>query len=87
MGDYSGDAGLLFQCSHNGYQGLLAFFGVRGWEPLDHEDDAVNEWRMKTSVQVLPDDFRFATFDTGGCLQMALGVKREWEKRNGGGKD
>ena len=31
--------------------------------------------------------FRFATFDAGCRLQMALGVKRKWKKRKDGGKD
>jgi hypothetical protein len=66
---------------------LLAFLRIRGWESLNHHDHAVNEWRTKTTGQLLPDTFRFATFDTGCRLQMALGVKREWKKRNGGGKD
>jgi hypothetical protein len=42
---------------------------------------------MKATFQLLPDTFRFAAFDTGCRLQVALGVKREWKKRNGGGKD
>jgi hypothetical protein len=42
---------------------------------------------MKTSDQLLLDHFRFATFDAGRRLQMALGVEGEWEKRNNGYKD
>jgi hypothetical protein len=42
---------------------------------------------MKPSGQLLRDNFRFATFDAGCRLQMAPGVKREWKKRNDGGKD
>jgi hypothetical protein len=42
---------------------------------------------MKTTGQLLPDRFRIATFDPGCRFQMALGVKREWKKRNDGGKD
>jgi hypothetical protein len=37
--------------------------------------------------QLLRDSFRFAAFDAGCRLQMALGVKRKWKKRNDGGKD
>src|ERR1700733_14520405 len=42
---------------------------------------------MKTTDQLVPDSLRFATFDAGCRLQMALGVKRERKKRNDGGKD
>jgi hypothetical protein len=42
---------------------------------------------METSAQFLLDTFRVATFDSGRRLQMALSVKREWKKRNDGGKD
>ena len=37
--------------------------------------------------KLLPDSLRFAPFDTGCRLQMALGVKREWKKRYDGSKD
>ena len=60
---------------------------IRGRESLNHQDHAVNEWRTKTAGQLLPDSLRFAAFDAGCRLQMALGVKREWKKRNDGGKD
>jgi hypothetical protein len=30
---------------------------------------------------------RFATFDAGCSLQMALGVKRKWKEGKDGGKD
>jgi hypothetical protein len=42
---------------------------------------------MKTSRQFLRDTFRFAAFDAGCGLQMALGVKGKWKKRKDGGKD
>jgi hypothetical protein len=42
---------------------------------------------MKTTGQLLPDCFRFTTFDAGCRLKMAFGVKREWKKRNDGDKD
>ena len=41
-----------------------------------------NEWSSSCA-----DNFRFAAFDAGCRLQMALGVKGEWKKRNDGGKD
>ena len=66
---------------------MLAFLRIRRRKSLDHQDHAVNEWRTKTIGQLLPDSFRLATFDTGCRLQMALGVKREWKKCDGGGKD
>jgi hypothetical protein len=87
MGDDAGDAGYISEGRYDCCQGLLTLFGVRGWESLDHQDHAVNERRTKTSVQLLPDSFGFAAFDTGRRLQVALGVKREREKRDGGGKD
>jgi hypothetical protein len=42
---------------------------------------------MKTSFQLLPDSFRFAAFETRRSFQMALGMKREWQKRNDGCKN
>ena len=42
---------------------------------------------MKTGDQLLLDHFGFAAFDVSCRLQMALGVKGEWEKRNDGYKD
>jgi hypothetical protein len=42
---------------------------------------------MKTTDKLLPDGLRFTPFYTGCRLQMALGVKREWKKRNDNGKD
>src|SRR5271170_1060329 len=87
MGDDSGDAGFLSQSGDNGRERLLAFLRISGWESLDHQDYAVNEWRTKASGQLLPDTLGFAAFDTGRRLQMALGVKREWKKRKGGGED
>jgi len=35
----------------------------------------------------LPDSFSLAAFDTGRGLEVTLGVKREWEKCNGGCED
>ena len=87
MGDDSGHAGFLSQPSNDGCQGLLALLRIRGWEALDYQDHAINEWRTKTTGQLLPDAFCFAAFDTGRSLQMALGVKRKGKKRNDGGKD
>jgi hypothetical protein len=66
---------------------LLALFRVRQWESLNHQDHAVNEWRTKTTSQFLRNRFRFATFDAGCGLQMALGVKGKWKKRKDGRKD
>jgi hypothetical protein len=66
---------------------LLTFLRIRGWEALDYKDDAVDEWRTKTTGQLLLDCSRFATFDAGCRLQMALGVKREGEQRNDGYED
>ena len=87
MGNDSGDAGFFSQSRHDGCQRLLAFLGIRGREALNHQDDAIHEWRAKTAYQLLPDSFRFAALDTGCRLQMALGVKREWKKRYDGAKD
>jgi hypothetical protein len=42
---------------------------------------------MKTTAQLLLDGLRLAPFDAGRRLQMALGVEREWKKRNNGSKD
>jgi hypothetical protein len=42
---------------------------------------------MKTTAQLLLDGLRLAPFDAGCRLQMALGVEREWKKRNNGSKD
>jgi hypothetical protein len=42
---------------------------------------------MKAAAQLLPDSFRLAPFNAGCRLKMALGVKREWKKRNDGDKD
>jgi hypothetical protein len=42
---------------------------------------------MKTTAQLLLDGLCLAPFDAGCRLQMALGVEREWKKRNNGGKD
>ena len=66
---------------------MLALVRIRRRESLNHQDHAVNEGRMKTTGQLLRDTFRFATFDAGCSLQMALGVKRKWKKRKHGGKD
>ena len=66
---------------------MLALLRIRGWESLNHQDHAVHEWRTKTTGQLLRDNFRFATFDAGCSLQMALGVKRKWKKRKDRGKD
>ncbi len=65
---------------------LLALVRVCWWQPLNHQDHAVDEWRTKTSRQLLRDNFRFAAFDAGRGLQMALGVKRKWKKSKDGGK-
>jgi hypothetical protein len=42
---------------------------------------------MKTTCQLLLDDFRFATLHPRCRLQMTFGVEREWKKRNDSGKD
>src|SRR5580704_1639016 len=86
MGDDSGHPGFLPESRDNGCQGLLAFFRIRRWEALNHQDDAIHEWRPKTADQLLPDCFRVAALDTGGRLKVALGVKRERKKRYYGGK-
>ncbi len=41
---------------------------------------AIDKWGMKPSGQLSRDNFRFAAFDAGCSLQMALGVKRKWKK-------
>jgi hypothetical protein len=42
---------------------------------------------MKTSVQLLAQNFRLAAFDARRRFQIAFGVKREWKKGNDGGED
>jgi hypothetical protein len=66
---------------------LLALRRIRGWEPLNDQDHAINKWRMKATYQFLPDSFSFAAFNAGCRLQMTLGVKREGKQCNDGGKD
>ena len=54
-----------------------------GGRSLNHQDHFVHEGRPKTVSQLLLDSCSLAPFDAGCGLQATLGMKREWEKRNG----
>src|SRR5271165_4059165 len=87
MGNDSGDAGFPSQSLFNCCQRLLALLRIGRGESLNHQDHAVNEWRTKTTGQLLRDTSRFAAFDARCSLQMVLGVKGKWKERKDGGKD
>src|ERR1700679_3202671 len=83
IGHHSGNAGLLSEFCHDGFQRLATFGGIRRWEPLGHQDNPVHERRVETSGQLVPHSFSLAPFDAGCGLQAALGVKRERKKCDG----